>query len=175
MTGSHPPRLAVALLHRFLHDNEPLAGDLLEGFAHRQSRLWFWRQVLFAIVLHSFQQRDEERPLGLAEHLSFSPVERARRVERRRINLTASPLPDVGGLGLVAFGVLVAVVRPEMLWIFPPAILGGVALGLTMAIIRRRAVLSSPAAGSRTLLLRDSDEVDVCRASPTARLRPRRL
>ena len=138
MTGSDPPRLAVALLHRFLHDNEPLAGDLFEGFAARQSRLWFWRQVLLAIVIQSFQQRDEERPLGLVAHTSFIPVERARKVEPRRINLTASPIPDVGGLGLVALGVLVALVRPEVLWIFPPAILGGAVFGLTMAIIRQR-------------------------------------
>ena len=159
MTGSDPPRVAAALLHRFVNDNEPLVGDLLEGFAVRQSRLWFWRQVLLAIVIRSFQQRDEECPLGLAEHSSFVPAERRRNVEPRRINLTASPLPHVGGLGLVAFGVLVALVRPEVWGIFLPAILGGAAFGLTLAIIRRRAILSSPAAASRTLLL-DDDDVD---------------
>jgi hypothetical protein len=159
MTGSDPPRLPVALLHRFLDDNEPLAGDLLEGFAARQSRLWFWRQVLLAIAIRLFQHRDQERPLGLAGH-SFVPAERGRNVEHpRRINLTASPLPDVGGLGLVALGVLVALVRPAVLWIFLPAILGGVAFGLTMAIIRRRVALSGPPTASRTLL-RDSDDVD---------------
>ena len=157
MTGSDPPRLAAALLHRFLDDNEPLAGDLLEGFAARQSRLWFWRQVLGAIVIRLFQHGDHERPLGLAGH-SFVP--RGRDVEHsRRINLTASPLPDVGGLGLVALGVLVAWVRPEVLWIFLPGIVGGVAFGLTMAFIRRRVVLSGPPASSR-ILPRDSDDVD---------------
>jgi hypothetical protein len=159
MTGSDPPRVAVALLHRFVPDNEPLVGDLLEGFAVRQSRLWFWRQVLLAIVIRSFQQRDEECPLGLAEHSSFIPTERRRNVEPRRINMTASPLPDVGGLGLVALGVLVAVVRPDAWGMFLLAILGGVAFGLTMAIIRRRAILSSAATTSRTLL-RDPDDVD---------------
>ena len=156
MTGSDPPRLAVALLHRYLHDNEPLAGDLLEGFAARQSRLWFWRQVLLAIVIHSFQQRDEERPLGLTGP-SFVPADRGRNVLPRRINLTASPLPGVGGLGLVALSVLVTLVRPEAWWIFLPAILGGVALGLTMAIIRRRAVLSGRSSASRTLLPEPND------------------
>ncbi|HEY0874387.1 MAG TPA: hypothetical protein VGD94_13025 [Vicinamibacterales bacterium] len=135
MTGPHPPRLAVALLHRFLDENEPLAGDLLEGFAIRQSRLWFWRQVLCAIVLESFRRRDLGHPLGLAD--DPSPVERPRNFKPRRINLTASPLPDVGGLGLVVFGVLVAIVRPEILWLLVPAVLGGVALGVTMAIVRR--------------------------------------
>ena len=147
MTNAVPPRLAVALLRRFVHDNEPLAGDLLEGFAARQSRLWFWRQVLFAIAIRSFQRRDDERPLGLDGH-SFVPARRERNVERsRRINLTASPLPDIGGLGLV---LLIAVAGPQVLWIFLPAILGGVAVGVTMAVVRRRAVLSSPAAVGRT-------------------------
>jgi hypothetical protein len=79
-------------------------------------------------------------------------------VEPQRVNLTASPLSEVGGLGLVAFGVLVALVGPEVLWIFLPAILGGVALGLAMATVRRRAALSRPPAAGRTLL-RDSDDV----------------
>ena len=158
MTGSHPPRLAVALLHHFVDDNEPLAGDLLEGFAVRRSRLWFWRQVLLAIVIGLLQHRDRERPLGLAGH-SFVPAERGRNAQHsRRINLTASPLPDVGGLGLVVFGGLVALVRPEVVWFFVPAILGGEALGLTMAIIRRCVALSGPPAASRTFL-RDSDDV----------------
>jgi hypothetical protein len=156
MTGTDPPRLAVALLHRFLHDNEPLAGDLLERFATKPSRLWFWWQVLLAIVIHSTRQRDVEHPLGLGGHSSFVPAERRRNVEPRRINLTASPLPDVGGLGLVAFGVLVALAGPEILWIFLPAISGGLALGAALAIIRRRAALSSPATAGRTLL-RDSE------------------
>ena len=138
MTATDPPRLAVALLDRFLHDNEPLAGDLLEKFAARPSRLWFWRQVLLAIVIHSFQQHDVERPLGLGAHSSIVPAERWRNVEPRRINLTASPLPGVGGLGLAALAVVVTLAGPEILWIFLPAILGGVALGIAIVIIRRR-------------------------------------
>ena len=42
---------AVISLEQFVHDNEPLAGDLLEGFAVRRSRVWFWRQVLLAIAI----------------------------------------------------------------------------------------------------------------------------
>jgi hypothetical protein len=161
MTSSDPPRLAVALLHRFLDGNEPLAGDLLEGFAARQSRLWFWRQVLMAIAIRVFQDRDEECPLGLVGHDGFITAHRTRALEPRRINLTASPIPDVGGLGLLALGVLVAVVRPEALWIFLPAIVGGVSFGWTMAMVRRRAILSSPADGSRTLLRDFSDAGDI--------------
>ena len=159
MTRSNPPRLAAALLRRFLYDNEPLIGDLLERFEVRQSRLWFWREVLTAIVIHAFEQRDEEHPLGLAGQSAFVPNERTRNVAHpRRVNLTASPLPGVGGLGLVAFGALVALARPDVWWMAVPAVLGGVVLGLTMVLLRRRAVLSGPPQVSRTLL-RDSDDV----------------
>lgn len=157
MTGSDPPRLAVALLQRFLHHNEPLAGDLLERFAARQSRFWFWRQVLLTIVFYRRKRCDEQRPLGLGGHTPFTLVQPARTVEWHRVNLTASPLPDVGGLGLVALGGIVAVARPEVLWFFLPAILGGVALGLTMVMVRDRATISRPPSATR-ILPRDPEE-----------------
>lgn len=156
MRGSDPPRLAVALLQRFLHHNEPLAGDLLEGFAAKQSRLWFWRQVLLAIVFDRWKPRNGERPLGLMENTTFTPGARAREVDWRRINLTASPLPDIGGLGLVALGAIVAVARPTVLWMFLPALLGGVVLGLTMVFVRDRATIARPASVTR-ILPRDPD------------------
>lgn len=49
MTPRRPPRLAVALLERFVPDNEPLTGDLLEGWGER-SDAWFWRQVGLAVL-----------------------------------------------------------------------------------------------------------------------------
>ncbi len=159
MTRSGPPPLAVALMRRFLHDNEPLAGDLLERFAVRQSRLWFWREVLTAIAIRAFQHRDQESPLGLAGHSGFDSRERAWNVaDPRQVNLTASPLPGIGGLGLVALGIVIALARPQVWWMFVPAIVGGAALGLTLALVRRGAVLSGPAMANRTLL-RDSDDV----------------
>ena len=147
MTTRHAPRLAVALLRRFVPDNEPLVGDLLEEFGTRQSRLWFWRQVLLAVAIRSFQPRDVERPLGLA-HGPVLDGESDRTADLpRQVNLTASPIPGIGGLGLVALGVLVAVVRPDAWWIFVPAVLGGIALGVALMIVRRHAPLSRPAAG----------------------------
>jgi len=152
MTLSEPPRLALALLNWFVADDEPLVGDLVETFAAHQSRLWFWRQVLFAIVIYSLRRPNVEQPLGLARRGSFTPAEPQRQSMPRQINLAASPLPHVGGLGLVAFGVLVWLAGPRMLWIFLPAMLGGVALGLVMAILRRRAALSTPPPSGRVLL-----------------------
>ncbi|HXW07794.1 MAG TPA: hypothetical protein VD833_21370 [Vicinamibacterales bacterium] len=147
MTGSNPSRLAVAVLRRFLDDNEALAGDLLEGYARRRSRVWLWRQLLGAIVIRSFEPQDEERPLGLAEQRSFQPVRRERPlVQPWRINLTASPLPGIGGLGLVALGALVALVRPEAALIFLPAIGGGLTLGVALVLVRRRGIRWGPPA-----------------------------
>ena len=133
MTRSDPPRLAVALLRRVLDDNEPLAGDLLERFAAGQSRLWFWREVLAAVAVRALQQRARERAI------------------RRQVNLTASPIPGMGGLGLVALGALVSLVRPWVLWMLVPALAGGVALGFTIALLRRRSLLSGPVRSSRIL------------------------
>ena len=52
MTASRPTWLEVSLLHQLLGNNEPLVGDLVEECAHR-SRSWFWRQVLFAVLVHA--------------------------------------------------------------------------------------------------------------------------
>jgi hypothetical protein len=52
MKSRRPPRLAVALLERFVPDNEPLTGDLLEGWRER-SDAWFWRQVLLAVLVRT--------------------------------------------------------------------------------------------------------------------------
>jgi len=150
MKASEPPRVALALLRRFVPDNEPLAGDLVEGFAAGRSRLWFWREVLVAVAIRSVQPGDDARPLGLAERSAFMAGEPARDAAPvRRINLTASPLPGVGGLGLVALGVLVALVRPDAWWIFLPAVLGGVLLGVAMVILRWNRPLHEPNASWR--------------------------
>lgn len=152
MSRSTPPRLAVALLRRFLPANEPLAGDLLERFAARPDRLWFWREVLAAVVLGAFDRRNLEHPLGLAEGSPFMPAGRARRrTLPRQINLSASPIRDIGGLGLVVLGVLVSVVRPEMWIVVAAANLGGAALGLAVALLRRSRGLSGPPTTPRLL------------------------
>ena len=139
MKTLRPPKLAVALLDRFVHDNEPLAGDLLEAFAAKRSRLWFWRQVLLAIVIQRMRPPIPERPLGL---LKDPPIDRSDRpltasFRRRRISLTGSGVPDVGGLTLVALGVIVATERPNAWLIFVPAVLGGIVLGALMVVVRR--------------------------------------
>ena len=112
MTRRHAPRLALALLERCISDGSPLAGDLIEEFERRQSIVWFWWQVLAAIAIASFNQPGEIRPLQLVDLQPADAVERSRRMMRsecRAVNLSASPLSGVGGLGLL---VLVLPARP---------------------------------------------------------------
>jgi hypothetical protein len=61
MTALQPPRVATWLLERSDVD-EPLIGDLVERYKRRPSRLWYWRQVLFAIVA-DIVSRIREHPL----------------------------------------------------------------------------------------------------------------
>lgn len=140
MTGQQPPRLALAVLERFVPDSASLAGDLVEGFQRRRSRGWLWWQVLAAIARARFKRPDEIRPLRLVDLQPGDAQERSRRMSLRfgPVNLTASPVYGVGGLGLVALVLLVTVVAPAAWWVLLVAALGGVVLGLAMIALHRR-------------------------------------
>lgn len=150
MKRSHPPKLALTLLHRYVPDNDPLVGDLVEEFAAGRSRVWFWRQALTAIAIHAARPRDREHPLGLAAS-AVPPVPHVAPLPRS-VNLAASPLPGIGGLGLVALGVIVAIARPNAWWIFVPALAGGVLLGVVLIMLRRAA----PTVARRRTIARSS-------------------
>ena len=138
MMRRHAPRLALALLERFVPDGEPLAGDLVEEFERRRSTAWFWFQVLAAIATASLARRGEIRPLRLVDLQPADAVERARRARIRfnRVNLSASPVSDVGGLGLVVLGSLVTIVMPAAWWLLLASALAGVLLGLAIIAVR---------------------------------------
>ena len=140
MTRTTPPRLAVALLARFLPDDDPLTGDLLERYATTGSRLWLWREVVMAILLRGFVPRDRERPLGLAAPSALLAEERPRVLAPFRVDrLAASPVPGVGGLGLIALSVLLVLFLSDV-WLFlVTAAAGGAVLAVTIAMLRRRA------------------------------------
>jgi hypothetical protein len=67
MTASHPPRLATWLLRRFVtgEQHEALIGDLVEEFRAGRSPLWYWRQVLVAIVENSWKEIRTHKVLAL--------------------------------------------------------------------------------------------------------------
>lgn len=138
MTNRHAPRLALALLERFVPDSEALAGDLVEEFDARPSIIWFWVQVLAAIAA-AWSARDAEiRPLRLVDLQPADAVERARRLSLsfHPLNLNASPVSGVGGLGLAVFAGLVTVVLPGAWWLFLASALAGAGLGVFVIALR---------------------------------------
>lgn len=136
------PRLALALLERFVHDSEPLAGDLVEEFAERRSAIWFWGQVLGAIGANAWGARsDDIRPLRLVDLQPADAAERSRRWGLRfpAVNLSASPVTGVGGLGLVILASLVTWATPAAWLVLLASALAGCALGIVMIVIRDHA------------------------------------
>lgn len=151
MTGHHAPRLAVALLEHFLPDSGPLAGYLIEDFERRQSTAWFYWQVLAAIVTASHKRPYEIRPLRLVELQPADALERSRRmsIRFRTVNLSASPLSGVGGLGLAALAFLVTIVEPGAWWVLLASI--SAAALLAALIVAIRAQLPDPVTTIRSL------------------------
>ncbi len=139
MTSRPAPRLALALLERFVQDSGPVAGDLLEDFEQRPSRGWFWWQVLAAIATAWFERSAEIRPLRLVELQPADALERSRKMSLRvrPLSLSASPLPDVGGLGLLVLTTLLTVVRPGAWEVLLVSALAGVLLSIVIIAIHR--------------------------------------
>jgi hypothetical protein len=144
MTRRPPPRLAVALLERFVPDSEPLAGDLVEEHARRQSAGWFWWQVVGALAVAATHARVEIRPLRLVREQPLDALERTIRWQRRvrPVNLTASPVPGAGGLGLLVLLGLLTIVDPRLWSIVISGWCAGVLMGV--ALITRQRGLSRP-------------------------------
>ena len=144
MTRRHAPRTPIALLEWLVPDSGPLAGDLVEEFDRRQSVVWLWWQVVVAIAALFFEQPVEIRPLRLVDEQPLDAMERTDRWNRRvrTVNLGASPIPGVGGLGLLVLCFLVTLVMPGAWWGLLGSTIAGVALGC--ALIARR----DPAPGS---------------------------
>jgi predicted lysophospholipase L1 biosynthesis ABC-type transport system permease subunit len=133
MTHRAPPTRPLALLERFVSDSDPLAGDLLEEFRQRQSSAWLWLQALAAIAIHLLTRSHTIRPLRLLETQPPDAVERSQRLYHRdrSINLGASPLSSVGGLGLVSLAALLTRVAPHA-WL---VLLVGAIAGLSSGIV----------------------------------------
>lgn len=178
MTMRRPPRLALWLLERFVPDSGPLAGDLLEQFQTSRSRLWFWLQVLLAIGLHASGEPREIRPLKLVEHPSYNPAPRAgATAPPRPINLTASPLHGVGGLGLLALAILVSLVQPAAWWGVLLSVVAGLTWGVVRILLTRHAGPPPTGGNGRVLFVEQQDDAGGERPPPGPLLlqAPRRL
>jgi hypothetical protein len=53
MINREPPKMAVWLLKQWAspYQRESLVGDLLEMYRAGRSRMWYWRQVIAALIL----------------------------------------------------------------------------------------------------------------------------
>ena len=141
MKNPNSPRIALALLHWLSERNEPLAGDLLEEFRRRQSRLWLWSQILVALAMGSFRQH--RVPVAL----NLTPIDPAvaewkmdRALGPKKINMSA-PGQGIGGLGMMVLGLLLSSVVPDVWWFVIGGIVSGVALGITKTYVRRNHAL----------------------------------
>jgi hypothetical protein len=150
MKPVRPPRLALALLERWVPDHEALTGDLVEEFQVRRSRRWLWGQVVVALFVAARHRPQEIRPLRLVDRPSrFADTDPRSRL--RPVNLTGSPLDGIGGLGLVLLVTLVSVLRPETWWIVLAAMASGVVLGLARIAISRHRLRLPASNGSASL------------------------
>jgi hypothetical protein len=142
MTLREPPRLALALLERLVPDSAFLAGDLTEEYQRRQSRCWLWWEVLGAIAIAWCQRPDEIRPLRLVDLQPGDAVERTRTMGLRfdAVNVSASPLTGIGGLGIATLALVTTLVMPAAWWLFLGSLFAGVVLGVVMIARNRRRV-----------------------------------
>jgi len=87
-----------------------------------------------------FKRSDDIRPLQLVDQQPADALERSRRASLRfgPVNLTASPLYGVGGLGVVALALVVTMVVPGAWWVLLASVFGGVVLGAVLIAKRSR-------------------------------------
>ena len=138
MTTLHPHRLGLVILEHFADRNEALAGDILEGFQLTRSHLWFWRELLTAIITGAFWQT-EIRPLKLVDNPTWQPPLEDYSAARTRLltmGLGGTGIGGVGGLTVVAVVFGISALQPAF-WIL---LMLGPILGLVIALflVRRR-------------------------------------
>jgi len=128
-------RPGFALLHRIADRNEALAGDLLEGYAQRQSALWFWRELLGAMLSGAFRSTGEIRPIKLVQFPSWQqPREDFEKTRRMlaTVGLSASPVDGIGGMSIAIAIAAISLLQP-MLWVI---LLFGIILGSVAGLLR---------------------------------------
>jgi len=140
MTKGQPPRLPLVILERLVPGSASLAGDLLEQY-HQQPSAWrLWWEVLAAAAIVWRDRTDEIRPLRLVELQPCEAIERSRRIARHAnsVNLSASPVPGVGGLALAILLAVMTLETPAAWGLFVASMFGGVLLGIGMIARHRK-------------------------------------
>ena len=133
--------LGLALLDRLADRNEALAGDLLEEYRSRQSRIWFWRQLLTAIARGAFRQTNEFRKLKLVDFPSWLPPREdfaAKRLQLQTLGLSASPVRGISGLSIVIVIIAITLVEPYLWVMLAFGILAGILAGVLRVAFGRR-------------------------------------
>lgn len=138
MTTREPPRLALALLERFVPNGSVLAGDLIEEYQRWPSRWRVWREVLAAIAAPR-RQDGEIRPLHLVDLQPAEAIERTKEtlLRPKPINLTASPVAGTGGLTIAVLVLVATLFMPGVWWLIAVAVLTGIALGVLLIAFHR--------------------------------------
>lgn len=142
MTRNDPPRLALSLLSRWLPDDDPLIGDLVEEFEAGRGRLWFWRQTCSALGAAWDRPNIGVRPLKLVAgpgRLDPDPTPPWPECSGGPLAyLPASSVNGIGGLGILAAIVLLTLVVPQIWLLVGLSLIAGAGLG---ALLTARTVL----------------------------------
>lgn len=152
-----PPRVGLAILNRLADRNEALAGDLLEGFQLKQSRVWFWKELIGAILNGSFRRSPVVRPIQLVEFPSIEiPIENfaAKREMLLTRGLSASPVRGVSGWTLVMVIWLITAVNPLLWVLLSMGLLAGIGIGI-YRVRRRQRYPMTAGADLTTLVILD--------------------
>lgn len=145
---ARPSRLALSLLRRYVPDNDPLVGDILERFAERPSQLWLYAQVLAAVSAALFRRTSEIRPLQLVDQQPLDAIERTLEMHRQRRDVSPTPNPLPAGLGIVILGGLITALAP-IVWLgLLLTFIGGLGLARLLIAVHRR---QSPPSTARRL------------------------
>ena len=73
--------------------------------------------------------------------------------EEGDINIARIPVSGIGGLGMVAAAVCVAIALPALRWVAVASLVGGIAVGLTLIGTRNRRARHAAEIGGLILLL----------------------
>jgi hypothetical protein len=138
--------VATRLLALVEAEQPALAGDLLEERSAGRSRLWFWRQLLQAVLVVAWHKRRSTPTV--VRLVTVTPYDRPDRtpglLDPALINLTGTNVRSVGGLSLLVMIILMTLVMPQTWWLVLIGLAGGIVVGIVLVRRRRDDGLAGP-------------------------------